>query len=61
MERLAKDLKRDPRLDGMLRQRGSQLGVTEGSRLARVVRSPSSDDVLRRELGVRHTHGPRLR
>jgi Ti-type conjugative transfer relaxase TraA len=61
MERLAKDLKRDPRLDGMLRQRGSQLGVAEGSRLARVVRSPSSDAVLRRELGVRHTHGPRLR
>jgi Ti-type conjugative transfer relaxase TraA len=60
MERLAKDLKRDSRLDSLLRQRGPLLGLAEGSRLERVVRSPSSDQVLRRELGVRHTQGPRL-
>jgi hypothetical protein len=60
MERFAKDLKRDPQLDSILRQRGQQLGVAEGSRLARVVQSPSNDQALRRELGVRRTQGARL-
>ena len=42
MERFAKELKRDPQLDSVLRQRGQQLGIAEGSRLARVVQSQSS-------------------
>ena len=54
MERFAKELKRDPQLDSVLRQRGQQLGVAEGSRLARVVQSQGLDDELTRELGLRH-------
>jgi hypothetical protein len=34
MERFAMELRRDPQLDSVLRQRGQQLGVAEGSRLA---------------------------
>ena len=43
MERFATDLKRDPQLDSVLRQRGQQLGVAEGSRLAWVVQSQGTD------------------
>jgi hypothetical protein len=57
MERFAHELKRDPQLDSVLRQRGAQLGVAEGSRLERVVQSEKLDHVLTRTLGLRHTHG----
>ena len=57
MERFAKELKRDPQLDSVLRQRGQQLGIAEGSRLARVVQSQGIERELTRELGLRHSHG----
>jgi hypothetical protein len=53
MEQFAKELKRDPQLDSVLRQRGQQLGVAEGSRLERVVQSMGIDRELRRTLGLR--------
>jgi hypothetical protein len=54
MRQFAKELKQDPQLDSVLRQRGQQLGVAEGSRLERVVQSMGLDPELRRELGLRH-------
>jgi hypothetical protein len=57
MEQFAKELKRDPQLDSVLRQRGQQLGVAEGSRLERVVQSMGIDRELRRTLGLRHSQG----
>jgi Ti-type conjugative transfer relaxase TraA len=57
MERFAMDLKRDPQLDSVLRQRGQQLGVAEGSRLAWVVQSQGTERELTSELGLRHSRG----
>ncbi|MBW4091871.1 MAG: Ti-type conjugative transfer relaxase TraA [Proteobacteria bacterium] len=57
LERFAKELKRDPQLDSVLRQRGQQLGVTERSRLARVVQSRGDDNEVTHELGLRHSRG----
>ena len=57
MERFAHELKRDPQLDSVLRQRGPQLGIAEGSRLARVVQSQKLDHALTRELGLRPSRG----
>jgi len=57
MERFAHELKRDPQLDSVLRQRGAQLGIAEGSRLERLVQSQKLDHTLTRTLGLRHTHG----
>ena len=57
MERFAMELKRDPQLDSVLRQRGQQLGVTEGSRLAWVVQSQGTERELTRELELRHSRG----
>jgi Ti-type conjugative transfer relaxase TraA len=57
MERFARELKRDPQLDSVLRQRGQQLGVAEGSRLAWVVQSQGTERELTRELGLRHSRG----
>ena len=54
MEQFARALKRDPQLDSVLRQRGPQLGVAEGTRLAWVVQSEGIDRTLTRELGLRH-------
>jgi hypothetical protein len=57
MEQFAMDLKRDPQLDSVLRQRGQQLGVAEGSRLAWVVQSQGTERELTRELGLHHSRG----
>jgi Ti-type conjugative transfer relaxase TraA len=57
MERFAHELKRDPHLDSVLRQRGAQLGIAEGSRLTLVVQSQKLDYALTRELGLRHGLG----
>jgi hypothetical protein len=57
MERFAMELKRDPQLDSVLRQRGQQLGVADGSRLAWVVQSQGSERELTRELGLRQSRG----
>jgi hypothetical protein len=57
MERFARELKRDPQLDSMLCQRGQQLGIGEGSRLAWVVQSQNLEHDLTRELGLRHSRG----
>ena len=54
METFAKELKRDPQLDSLLRQRGRELGVDEGSRLDQVVQAREADisRTLRRDLGI---------
>ena len=57
MEQFAQALKQDPELDSVLRQRGPELGVAEGSRLMRVVQSEKADHALRQELGLRHSQG----
>jgi Ti-type conjugative transfer relaxase TraA len=57
MERFAQELKRDPQLDSVLRQRGPELGIAEGSRLTLVVQSQKLDYALTRELGLRHGLG----
>jgi hypothetical protein len=60
MRQFATDLKRDTPVNNLLRQHGPRFGVAGDSRLARVVRSPSVEHVLARELAQRHTQGPRL-
>jgi hypothetical protein len=54
MEAFATELKRDPQLDSLLRQRGRELGVDEGSRLDQVVQARETDisRTLRRNLGI---------
>ncbi len=64
MEAFAKELKRDPQLDSLLRQRGRELGVAKGSRLDRVVRAREIDRALTRDInlehGMRHSRRPGL-
>ena len=54
MEAFATELKRDPQLDSLLRQRGRELGVDEGSRLDQVVQAREAyvSRTLRRDLGI---------
>ena len=54
MEAFATELKRDPQLDSLLRQRGWELGVDEGSQLDQVVQAREADisRTLRRDLGI---------
>ena len=59
MRQFATDLKRDTQVDNLLRLRGPQFGVAADSRLARVVREPSVEQMQSR-LAQRHTQGPRL-
>jgi Ti-type conjugative transfer relaxase TraA len=59
MEAFAKDLKQDPRLDGLLRDRGRELGIAEGSRLDRMVQAREIDRALTRSIDIEH--GPRER
>jgi hypothetical protein len=59
MEQFARELKRDPQLNNVLRQRGQRLGVAEGSRPARMVQSMGIDREPTREPGLRHSQGPR--
>ena len=60
MRQFATDLKRDTPVDNLLRLQGPRFGIAADSQLARVVRSPSVEHVLARELAQRHTQGPRL-
>ena len=57
MEAFAKALKRDPQLDSLLRERGQELGIAEGSRLDQVVRAREIDRALTRSIDIEH--GPR--
>jgi Ti-type conjugative transfer relaxase TraA len=59
LEAFAQELKRDPQLDGLLRERGRELGIEAGSRLDRVVQAPEVDGRLLRSVDIEH--GPRLR
>ena len=59
MEAFAKALKQDPQLDGVLRARGRELGIAEGSRLDRVVQAREIDRALTRSIDIEH--GPRTR
>ena len=53
MTQFAKELKRDVQLDSVLRQRSQQLGIAEGSLLARVVQSQGIERELTRALELR--------
>jgi len=57
MAQFAKELKRDPQLDSVLRQRSQQLGIAEGSLLARVVQSQGVERELTRALELRPSRG----
>lgn len=59
MQAFAKALKQDPQLDGVLRARGRELGIAEGSRLDRVVQAREVERALTRAIGIEH--GPRAR
>jgi Ti-type conjugative transfer relaxase TraA len=59
MEAFAKELKRDPQLDSLLRTRGRELGIAAGSRLDQVVRAQEIDRALTRSIDIEH--GPRER
>jgi hypothetical protein len=59
MEAFAKALKQDPQLDGILRERGRELGIIEDSRLNRAVRAREIDRALTHSIGIEH--GPRTR
>jgi hypothetical protein len=52
MEAFAKALKQDPQFDGILRERGRQLGIIEDSRLDRVVRARKIDRALTHSIGT---------
>lgn len=59
LEAFAQELKRDPQLDSLLRQRGRELGIDPGSRLDRVVQAQEHElaRTLRRELGISMDRG----
>ena len=57
MAQFAKELKRDVQLDSVLRQRGQQLGIADGSLLARVVQSQGIERELTRALELRPSRG----
>ena len=59
MEAFARALKRDTLLDGLLRERGPELGITKGSRLDQVVQAREIDRTLTRSMNL--DHGPRMR
>ncbi len=59
MEAFAQALKCDLPLDGLLRERGREMGIAEGSRLDRVVQAREIDRVLTRAIDLEH--GPRMR
>jgi hypothetical protein len=59
MEAFAKELKRDPQLDSLLRDRGRELGIEPGSRLDQVVQAREIDRALTRSMDLEH--GPRMR
>lgn len=62
LETFAKALKADRSLDGVLRERGHELGIAEGSRLKRVVQAKGQEITheLRRELGLSQGRGMSL-
>ena len=57
MAQFAKELKRDVQLDSVLRQRGQQLGIADGSLLARVVQSQGTERELTRDIELRPSRG----
>jgi hypothetical protein len=57
MEAFAQALKRDLPLDGVLRERGRELGIAKGSRLDQVVQAKEVDRTLTRAIGIES--GPR--
>ena len=59
MERFAQALKQSPELDRVLRERGRELGIAEGSRLAGIVQAAEIDWRLLRRLDI--DQGPRMR
>jgi Ti-type conjugative transfer relaxase TraA len=62
LEKFAKALKADRALDGVLRERGRELGIAAGSRLERVVRAKKAEITheLRHELGLSQGRGMSL-
>jgi hypothetical protein len=64
LEAYAQALKQDRQLEGVLRARGAEFGVEQGSRLARVVQAPEITERLLRQVGLEQprgrNHGPSL-
>jgi hypothetical protein len=64
LEAYAQALKQDPQLEGVLRARGAEFGVEQGSRLERVVQAPEITERLLRQVGLEQPrgrdHGPSL-
>ena len=54
LEAFARELKGDPELDGLLRERGRELGIEAGSRLDQVVQAPEVDRRLLRLIAIEH-------
>ncbi len=47
-------MKRDPQLESLMRARGVEFGIAEGSRLDRVVQTQDPDRALQREIKIDH-------
>jgi hypothetical protein len=57
LETYAQALKRDPRVEDVLRTRGAEFGVEKGSRLERVVLAPEVTERLIRQVGLEQARG----
>lgn len=55
MKLVARELKRDPQLETLLRSRSKEFGIEAGSRLDRVVREPNIDQAIAD--GIRRSRG----
>jgi hypothetical protein len=64
LETYAQGLKQDPQIEEVLRTRGAEFGVEQGSRLERVVLAPAVTERLIRQVGLEQArglgHGPSL-
>ncbi len=55
MKEVARDLKRDPRAEAIIRSRANELGIEPGSRLSRVLGERDIDKAMTES--IRHTRG----
>jgi hypothetical protein len=64
LEAYAQRLKQDKQVEDVLRTRGAEFGVEQGSRLERVVLAPEMSERLMRQVGLEQArglgHGPSL-
>jgi hypothetical protein len=57
MKDLARDLKRDPRAEAILRSRANELGIEPGSRLYRVMRERDIDKAMTESIRLNRDRG----